>query len=67
MTNPELTRLTIEQDGVNLVNGLKLLEQDIESSADVLRIRMTNKEAFQVGKDLANTEGKVVFKIIYSN
>ncbi|PSW60872.1 class I poly(R)-hydroxyalkanoic acid synthase [Photobacterium kishitanii] len=62
MTNPELTRLTIEQDGVNLVNGLKLLEQDIESSADVLRIRMTNKEAFQVGKDLANTEGKVVFK-----
>lgn len=62
MTNPELTRLTIEQDGRNLVKGMELLEQDIKSSADVLKIRMTNNNAFKIGKDLANTEGKVVFK-----
>ncbi len=61
-TNPELVRLTIEQKGENLVKGMALLQKDIQSSADVLKISMTNDDAFHVGENIANTEGKIVFK-----
>lgn len=61
-TNPELVKLTVEQNGSNLIKGMELLQQDIQSSADVLKIRMTNEDAFQLGENVANTTGKVVFK-----
>nr|WP_086940657.1 class I poly(R)-hydroxyalkanoic acid synthase [Thaumasiovibrio occultus] len=61
-TNPELFKLTIESNGQNLVKGLELLQEDIKSSSDVLKIRMTNSDAFQLGRDIATTEGGVVFK-----
>jgi polyhydroxyalkanoate synthase len=61
-TNPELVKLTVEQNGNNLIKGMELLQKDIQSSADVLKISMTNNEAFQLGENVANTEGKVVFK-----
>ncbi len=62
LTNPELLKLTIENNGENLVNGLNRLRKDAETSADVLRISMTNDEAFQLGKQIAVTPGDVVFK-----
>ena len=61
-TNPELVKLTVESNGSNLIKGMELLQEDIKSSADVLKIRMTNNESFQLGVNVANTEGKVVFK-----
>ena len=61
-TNPELLKLTLEQNGENLVSGLEQLREDVESSADILKIRMTNNNAFRVGEDVANTKGEVVFK-----
>ncbi|PSW21770.1 class I poly(R)-hydroxyalkanoic acid synthase [Photobacterium sanctipauli] len=61
-TNPELAKLTVETNGENLVKGMELLQQDIQSSADVLKIRMTNDGAFQLGENVANTAGDVVFK-----
>jgi polyhydroxyalkanoate synthase len=62
MSNPELLKLTLEKNGENLVRGLNQLRQDIETSADVLRISMTDNEAFQVGEQIATTSGDVVFK-----
>ncbi|KOO10097.1 hypothetical protein AKJ18_36005, partial [Vibrio xuii] len=38
------------------------LREDIESSADILKIRMTNNNAFRVGTDIANTAGDVVYQ-----
>ncbi|USD42744.1 class I poly(R)-hydroxyalkanoic acid synthase [Vibrio sp. SCSIO 43135] len=61
-TNPELLKLTLEQNGENLLSGLEQLKEDVESSADILKIRMTNNNAFRVGEDVANTGGDVVFK-----
>ncbi|NIY82033.1 class I poly(R)-hydroxyalkanoic acid synthase [Vibrio hepatarius] len=61
-TNPELLKLTLEQNGENLLAGLEQLKADLESSADILKIRMTNNNAFRVGEDIANTAGDVVYQ-----
>lgn len=61
-TNPELLKLTMDKNGENLVQGFQQLQEDLESSADVLKVRMTNTNAFRIGEDVANTQGDVVFK-----
>jgi len=61
-TNPELAKLTVETNGENLVKGMELLQEDMQASADVLKIRMTNDNAFQLGENVANTAGDIVFK-----
>ncbi|EOD81071.1 Polyhydroxyalkanoic acid synthase [Grimontia indica] len=61
-TNPELLKLTMEKNGENLVKGLQSLQEDIESSSDILKVRMTNNNAFRIGEDIANTQGDVVFQ-----
>ncbi|MFB9214117.1 class I poly(R)-hydroxyalkanoic acid synthase [Vibrio sinaloensis] len=61
-TNPELLKLTLEQNGENLLTGLDQLKADLESSADILKIRMTNNNAFRIGDDVANTAGEVVYQ-----
>lgn len=61
-TNPELAKLTMESNGQNLVKGMELLQQDMQSSADVLKIRMTNDGAFHLGENVANTPGDVIYK-----
>ncbi len=61
-TNPELLKLTVEKNGENLVKGFQQLQEDLNSSADILKVRMTNNNAFRVGEDIANTQGDVVYK-----
>ncbi|WP_194437149.1 class I poly(R)-hydroxyalkanoic acid synthase [Vibrio fluminensis] len=61
-TNPELLKLTIERNGENLLAGLDQLKQDLDASSDILKVRMTNNNAFRVGEDVANTPGDVVFE-----
>ncbi|KGY13900.1 poly(3-hydroxyalkanoate) synthetase [Vibrio tubiashii] len=61
-TNPELLKLTLEKNGENLLAGLEQLKEDVESSADILKIRMTNNNAFRIGEDVANTKGDVVYQ-----
>lgn len=61
-SNPEVLRLTMESGGQNLITGLKQLTEDLEKSAQVLRIRMTDNSAFKLGDNIATTPGKVVFR-----
>ena len=61
-TNPEVMRETLATNGENLVNGMAHLADDLSRSKDLLRIRQTDHEAFEVGKNLAITPGKVVFQ-----
>ncbi|HIF9151954.1 TPA: class I poly(R)-hydroxyalkanoic acid synthase [Photobacterium damselae] len=61
-TNPELLKMTLEQNGENLIAGLEKFKEDIESSADILKVRMTNNNAFRIGDDIATTEGDVVYR-----
>ena len=61
-TNPEVMRETMATNGENLVKGMQLLADDLSRSKDLLRISQTDHEAFEVGKNLAITPGKVVFQ-----
>ena len=62
LTNPELLRTTIDEKGANLVRGMKMLAEDMEKGKGNLRIRQTDDTPFEVGKNIANTPGKVVFR-----
>ncbi|MCL2914850.1 class I poly(R)-hydroxyalkanoic acid synthase [Shewanella corallii] len=62
MSNPELLKMTLEQNGENLLKGLQQLQEDVDASADILKIRMTNNNAFRLGTDIAKTPGKVVYR-----
>ena len=62
MTNPEALRATVESKGENLVNGLNNLLEDLERGDGKLAIRMTDMEAFEIGKNVATAKGKVVYR-----
>jgi len=62
LTNPEVLRVTAETGGENLVKGLQHLLEDLERGQGQLKISMTDLNAFQLGKNIATTAGKVVFQ-----
>ncbi|MCP4356116.1 MAG: class I poly(R)-hydroxyalkanoic acid synthase [Proteobacteria bacterium] len=63
LTNPDVIEETIRTNGENLIEGLKNLVHDIEKSpSGQLRPSMVNHDAFEVGKNVATTEGSVVFE-----
>jgi len=62
MTNPAVLRETLATGGENLVKGLQNLLADLERGDGHLSISMTDYKAFEVGKNLATTPGKVVFE-----
>lgn len=62
LTNPEVLAKTIETKGENLVKGLENLLEDMERGRGSLAIKMTDLEAFEVGRNLATTPGQVVFQ-----
>ena len=61
-TNPAVIEKIIETKGANLVHGLKNMLEDLEAGKGELRIRMTDTSAFELGKNVATTPGKVVFQ-----
>jgi polyhydroxyalkanoate synthase len=61
-TNPEVVRATLQSNAENLVQGMTHFAQDLEQSKDLLRISQTDLSAFEVGRDIAISPGKVVFQ-----
>ena len=57
-TNPEALQLAIETKGASLVEGMKLFTEDLAKG----RISMTDDTAFEVGKNVCTTPGKVIFQ-----
>ncbi len=62
LTNPEVLKETIESKGENLIRGLEHLLADLERGHGELRISTTDYSAFEVGRNLAVTPGKVVWQ-----
>lgn len=62
LTNPEVFRETMRSHGQNLIKGFNNLLRDIEDGDGQLRIRMTDTSAFELGKNVATTPGKVVYQ-----
>ncbi len=62
MTNPEVLQRVVETGGENLIKGFENLLNDLERGHGELKIAMTNEKAFEVGRNIANTKGKVIFQ-----
>lgn len=62
ITNPEIVRETVATNAKNLVRGIRHFVGDMEKSGEVFAISQTDTSAFQVGRDLAATDGKVIFQ-----
>ncbi|HTY03967.1 MAG TPA: class I poly(R)-hydroxyalkanoic acid synthase [Rhodocyclaceae bacterium] len=62
LTNPEVFRETVKSHGQNLVKGFNNLLRDMEEGDGQLRIKMTDTTAFELGRNVATTPGKVVFQ-----
>ena len=60
LTNPQVYRETIATNGANLVKGMQMLAEDINAGHGDLRIRQTDNSKFEVGVNMAITQGKVV-------
>ncbi len=58
LTNPEVLKQTAESRGSNLLKGLEHLLEDLKAG----RMRMTDENAFEVGRNVAATPGQVVFE-----
>ncbi|MFL0801670.1 MAG: class I poly(R)-hydroxyalkanoic acid synthase [Agarilytica sp.] len=63
LTNPEVCREILSTQGENLAKGVDNFMRDLDSSpSEAFRINQVNCDAFELGKDLAHTPGKVVFQ-----
>ncbi len=62
VSNPEILRATLGSNGANLIEGLKHLERDLATPDGRLRIKQSDMTAFEIGKNIAMTPGKVVFR-----
>ena len=62
-TNPEVCRDIIDTEGECLAKGMDNFLRDLENSPiEGFKIGQVNVDAFEVGKDLAITPGKVVYQ-----
>ncbi len=61
-TNPEALTRAVETNGQSLVDGLENLVRDIEANEGDIQVTLADKNAFQVGGNIATTKGKVVFR-----
>lgn len=59
-TNPEVLRATVESNGKNLVDGLQNLRADFANGN--WRLTQTDMNAFEIGRNIATTPGKVVYQ-----
>jgi len=62
MSNPTVLQETLDSGGENLLNGLRNMLDDLERGGGKLDIRMSDKDDFSVGENIAVTPGKIVFQ-----
>ncbi|MDA0360559.1 MAG: class I poly(R)-hydroxyalkanoic acid synthase [Proteobacteria bacterium] len=62
MLNPDVLKATVDSNGRNLLSGLNNLLDDLKKGKGELAIKMVDPNAFELGKDVATTDGKVVYQ-----
>ena len=61
-TNPVAIQKFVESDGASLQAGLENLKRDYDSNFHHLNISQCDTSAFKIGKNVATTDGQVIFK-----
>lgn len=62
LTNPEILKKTIETQGANLIQGFNNMLDDLKENQGRFQIKMTDMNAFEVGKNVAVAPGKIVYQ-----
>ncbi|WP_166263501.1 PHA/PHB synthase family protein [Marinobacter caseinilyticus] len=62
LSNPEVLRATIRTRGRNLLRGFANLMRDLDEADGQIAFRMSDPDAFEVGENLANTPGDVIYQ-----
>ena len=62
LTNPDVIKATVESGGQNLVRGMENLKRDMEAGKGQLKITMADKQAYELGKNIATAPGKVIYQ-----
>ncbi len=60
--NPAVLQKTAETHGDNLIKGMTRFLEDLQKGNSLVNITNTDRSAFEIGKDIAVTPGKVVFQ-----
>ncbi|MBW4710275.1 class I poly(R)-hydroxyalkanoic acid synthase [Roseobacter sp. YSTF-M11] len=61
-TNPDALERAIETEGQSLVQGLENLISDLEANKGELVVKLADENAFELGRNIATSPGKVVFR-----
>jgi len=61
-TNPDALEKAVETEGQSLVDGLENLVSDLEANNGELIVRLADESAFELGRNIATTPGKVVYR-----
>ena len=61
-TNPDALERAVATDGESIVKGMENLVADLEANEGELLVTLADRRAFQVGENLATTEGSIVFR-----
>jgi len=61
-TNPEVIKETIDTGGQNLVRGAENLQRDLDAGDGQLKITQTDPDAYELGRNIATTPGKVIYQ-----
>lgn len=61
-TNPLVLKKVQETGGENLISGMENLLRDLERGQGKLKISLTDENAFEIGKNVATTKGKVIYQ-----
>jgi polyhydroxyalkanoate synthase subunit PhaC len=62
LSNPEVLAATRESRGRNFISGVRNFWSDLDLEKGRLKVSMSDTEAFEVGRNLAVTPGKVIYQ-----
>ena len=61
-TNPDALEKAVATEGQSLVQGLENLVADLEANDGELVVRLADEKAFELGRNIATSEGEVVYR-----
>ena len=61
-TNPDALEKAVETEGESLIKGLENLISDLESNDGEMIVKLADEKAFELGRNIATSPGKVVYR-----